>query len=143
MAKGETHESHVSVTEVRLGSDRAFGCVFASVFTIIGLFPLIHGDGIRWWGPGVGAAFLALALVRPAVLNPLNRLWFRFGMVLHRVVSPLVMGLLFYTTVTPVGLLMRACGKDPMRLKRDVAGTSYWIARRPPGPAPESMKQQF
>ncbi len=143
MAKGETHESSAAVTEVKIGSDRAFGCVFAAVSAIVGLFPSIHGGAIRWWALGVGAAFLIAALTRPAVLHPLNRLWFRFGMLLHRIVTPAVMGLLFFTTVTPVGLLMRTTGKDPMRLKRDAAAATYWIVRQPPGPSPESMKRQF
>ena len=77
------------------------------------------------------------------MLAPFNALWFRFGLLLHRVVSPVILALLFFTTVAPVGLLMRAFGKDPLRLKKDRAADSYWILREPPGPSPESMKQQF
>ena len=77
------------------------------------------------------------------VLRPLNRLWFLLGMALHKVVNPLVMGFLFYLTVTPMALFMRLAGKDPLRLKFDRQAKSYWIKRQPAGPAPESMRRQF
>lgn len=127
---------------VKGGSDRAFGIVFAVVFTLIGLLPVLGGGLPSWWALLVAAAFLALALARPALLAPLNRLWLKFGLLLHRIVSPLIMGMLFYGVVTPVGLLMRATGKDPMQRRRDPSAESYWIVREP-GPAPETMKQQF
>ncbi|CAA7622694.1 conserved membrane hypothetical protein [Magnetospirillum sp. LM-5] len=143
MAKGGTHESLTAVTEVKIGSERSFGLVFAVLFAIIALWPLKDGGDIRLWALGAAAAFLVAALAAPQLLKPLNFLWFKFGMLLHHIVTPLVMGLLFFLTVTPVGLLMRATGKDPMRLKRDPAAASYWIERAPPGPAPETMKNQF
>ncbi|OAN53073.1 SxtJ family membrane protein [Magnetospirillum moscoviense] len=143
MAKGGTHESFTAVTEVKIGSERSFGLVFAVLFAIIALWPLKDGGEIRLWALGAAVAFLVAALAAPRLLKPLNLLWFKFGMLLHHIVTPLVMGLLFFVTVTPVGLLMRATGKDPMRLKRDPAAASYWIERAPPGPAPETMKNQF
>jgi len=76
-------------------------------------------------------------------LRPLNRLWLRFGLLLHAVMNPLIMGLLFYGTVMPIGLLMRLFGKDPLNLKRDAQASSYWIMRTPPGPAPDTMSNQF
>jgi hypothetical protein len=82
-------------------------------------------------------------LLRPAVLNPLNRVWLKFGLLLHKVVNPAIMALLFYGTVLPTGLIMRAMGKDLLRLKREPDAASYWIVRAPPGPAPETMKDQF
>src|SRR5712672_789619 len=88
-------------------SDRSFGFVFAVVFAIIGCWPLIHGAAPRWWALGLGAAFAALALARPQLLHPLNRAWLAFGRLLHRVVSPLVMGMVFFTVVTPTGWIMR------------------------------------
>jgi hypothetical protein len=84
-----------------------------------------------------------LALLWTAPLRPLNRAWLKLGLLLSKIVSPVVMMVLFYATVTPVGVLMRWAGKDPLRLRRDAAATSYWIPREPPGPAPNSMKQQF
>lgn len=143
MAKGQTHEDLRRDTEIPLGSDRSFGLVFAVVFAVVGLWPLLNGEPFRPWALGTAVAFLIAALVMPRRLRPLNLLWFKFGMLLHHIVTPLVMGLLFFLTVTPVGMLMRASGKDPMRLKRDPAATSYWILRDPPGPAPETMKNQF
>jgi hypothetical protein len=79
----------------------------------------------------------------PAALRPLNRAWMLLGLVLYKIVNPIVMALLFFSTMTPVGALMRACGKDPLRLRRDPAAASYWIAREPPGPAAETMRNQF
>jgi hypothetical protein len=73
----------------------------------------------------------------------LNRVWLRLGLVLYKVVSPIAMGLVFVTTVVPIGLVMRALGKDPLRLRRDSHAASYWIQRDPPGPAPDTMKNQF
>jgi len=73
----------------------------------------------------------------------LNKLWFHFGLLLHKIVSPLVMGLLFFVTVTPIGLLMRTLGKTPLKLEFDKDADSYWILRDPPGPAPDTMKRQF
>jgi hypothetical protein len=143
MAKGGTHEDlSRAAGPVPVGSERSFGLVFAVVFTIIALLPLKDGESVRLWALGVAGVFLVAALAVPKILRPLNLVWFRFGMLLHHIVTPLVMGLLFFVTVTPIGVLMRLCGKDPLRLKRNDAA-SYWIARTPPGPAPETMKQQF
>jgi hypothetical protein len=138
-----THEDNARTHEVKQGSDRAFGLVFAAFFALIGLWPLIGGEGVRGWAIGLALAFLLVALSRPALLNPLNRGWFLFGLLLHRIVNPLVMGLLFFGTVMPIGLLMRLFGKDPLRLKFDSTAESYWITRDPPGPAAGGMKNQF
>lgn len=91
----------------------------------------------------VAAGFLAAALFHPGWLRSLNRLWFRFGMLLHAVVNPLIMALVFFVAVAPIGLLMRVLGKDPLRLKREPTAKSYWIERRPPGPEPDSLRNQF
>jgi hypothetical protein len=84
-----------------------------------------------------------VALLWPAVLAPLNRIWTRFGLLLHRIVSPVVLGVMFFGVVTPMGLVMRALGKDPLRLRFDPAARTYWIERRPPGPAPDTLNNQF
>ena len=117
--KPEIHEDYGRAEEVKLGSERAFGVVFALVFAVVGLWPLMEGGAVGAWALGIGAVFILVALARPGLLRPLNRLWFRFGLLLNKVVNPLVMGLLFYFTVTPIGLLMRALGKDPLRLRFD------------------------
>ena len=130
-------------TEVRMGSDRAFGLVFAGVFAIVALVPLISGGGPRWWALAVAAGFAALALARPAVLRPLNRLWFRFGLLLHRIVSPIVMGVLFFLTVTPIGLAMRLRHRDLLRQKLDRKAASYWVEIDPEESSKGSMRNQF
>ena len=113
------------------------------MFVVIGLFPLLGGGPPRGWAFGVAGAFLAVALVRPAWLAPFNRAWFKFGLLLQRVVNPLVMAVIYFAVVTPTGLVMRALGKDPLRLRYDPDAESYWIHRDPPGPERESMKNQF
>ena len=139
------HEDFTRKEAVQGSSDRSFGFVMAAFFGLVALFPLLHGplSSIRWWALAVAAAFLAFALLWPAALRPLNRAWLKLGLLLSKVVSPVVLMILFYATVTPISLLMRWAGKDPLRLRRDAAAASYWIPREPPGPAPDSMKQQF
>jgi large-conductance mechanosensitive channel len=95
------------------------------------------------WSLGTAAVFLALALAAPKTLAPLSRLWMKFGLLLHAVVNPVVMAFLFFSTVTPIALIMRALGQDPLRLKLDPAAKTYWIDRTPPGPAPDTMPRQF
>lgn len=137
------HEDYRREGRVRIGSDRAFGLVFSAVFAIIGGWPLIARDEPRWWAVVIVAVLLPVALIRPALLAPLNRLWFRFGLLLHRVVSPIILGLLFFLTVTPTALIMRALGKDPLRLRMEPDAATYWIERTPPGPDPATMPKQF
>ena len=139
------HEDFTREEKVQGSSDRSFGLVMAGFFAIVALLPLRHAplSSIRWWALAVAAVFLVLALLWSAPLRPLNRLWLKLGLLLSKIVSPIVLMILFYVTVTPVGLLMRATGKDPLRLRRNAAAKSYWTPREPPGPAPESMKQQF
>ena len=138
-----THEAFSRDEPVVAGSDRAFGLVMAAAFGIVTLLNGWH-DGRIWpWTGGVAALFLAAALIRPAMLNPLNRLWLKFGLALHGVVNPVVMALLFYGTVLPTGLIMRALGKDLLRLKRQPGAESYWMVRAPSGPAPEPIEEQL
>ncbi len=138
-----THEDFSRSEDATGGSDRAFGLVFAVVFAAIALYPLLAGNPPRLWSLVIAAAFAAVALLRAGLLAPLNRLWTRFGLLLHRIVSPLVLGFMYFAVLTPTGLLLRLAGKDLLALKRDPAAASYWIPRTPPGPAPESLKQQF
>jgi hypothetical protein len=138
-----THENFSREETVVAGSDRSFGLVMAGALATVSLLNGWHNGRIWPWTSGIAALFLAASLLYPAVLNPLNRAWLKFGLLLHKVVNPLVMGLLFYGSVLPTGLVMRWLGKDPLRLKRDPRADSYWIVRRPPGPAPETMKDQF
>jgi hypothetical protein len=125
------------------GSPRGFGIVFAAVFAVIGLWPLMDGEGARTWALVLGAVFLVLALMRPSLLSPLNRLWLGFGAVLHRIVNPLVMGLMFFAVITPTALILRLMGKDLLHRRFSPDSKSYWIPREPPGPEPQSMSNQF
>lgn len=124
-------------------TDRAFGLVMAAAFAVIGLLPLWWQGSWRLWALIVAAAFGATALVAPALLAPLKQLWLALGDLLRRVTTPLVLAFIFYVVLTPMGLLMRLLGKDLLRLRRDASAESYWIERDPPGPAPESFKDQF
>jgi len=129
--------------EVVAGSDRGFGLVLAGVFALIGAFKLwrSHAVWVVWCAAAL--AFLILAVVRPKILAPLNHLWLKLGLRLYKIVNPIVMALMFYLTILPIGLLMRLFRKDPLRLKRDPQAHSYWIERRPPGPAADTMRNQF
>jgi len=137
------HESFDRDEAVHGPSNRSFGLVFAVVFLAIAILPLIFGRGLRVWSLGAAAAFGIIALVAPTVLAPLNKLWLKLGLLLHRVVSPIVLGIMFFLVITPMGLLMRALGKDPLRLRSDRGASTYWIPREPPGPPPDSFTDQF
>lgn len=130
-------------TEVKMGSERSFGIVFAIVFLLIALFPLLGDGGVRLWSAGVAAVFGGLAFLASELLAPLNTLWFKFGMLLSKIMSPIVMGILFFVTVTPTGLIMRARGKDLLRQKLDPDAETYWIEVDPEQAALTSMKKQF
>ncbi len=138
-----THESFARDDDTQGSSDRAFGLVMAGVFLVLALYPLVRGRGLRWWSLLASVAFLLGGLHYPRILGPLNRLWLKLGLLLHAIVNPVVMGLLFYFTVTPIGVLFRWLGKDPLRLRLDQTADTYWIERRPPGPAPDTMPRQF
>jgi predicted membrane metal-binding protein len=118
-------DEHDAVT---VGSERSFGLVFAGVFSVIALWPLIHGSNPRWWALAIAAIFAIAAFLAPSVLKPLNLLWFKFGLLLGRIVGPVVMGAIFFVAVTPTALVFKLLGKDPLRLKADPAAKSYWIA---------------
>jgi small neutral amino acid transporter SnatA (MarC family) len=141
--KDTIHERYSRDETVIGGSARSFGIVMAFAFAVMSLLNWWHsGHSWRWTG-GIAVLFIAVAVLYPAALDPLNRLWLKFGLLLHKVVNPIVIALVFFGTVLPTGLIMRVLGKDPLRLNWQPDATSYWIERRPPGPAPESMKDQF
>ena len=137
------HESYKRSEPTGGSSNRGFGFVFAVFFLIIALWPLIGDGPVRLWAAGVSAAFAVVALAVPRVLGPLNRLWMRFGLLLNRIVNPIIMGLLFFGIVTPMSLTMRLFGKRFLQTELDRGAGSYWIERRPAGPPPESMGNQF
>lgn len=124
-------------------SDRSFGLVFTAFFAVVATLPLWEGGALRNWALIVAGLFLAASLGAPRLLAPLNRLWMKAGRLLGRITSPIALGIVFFGAVMPTGLLMRLFGKDPLRLRADPQARSYWIGRAPPGPAPESLKNQF
>ncbi|MBI1308651.1 MAG: hypothetical protein GC129_02175 [Proteobacteria bacterium] len=127
----------------RAGSASQFGWVFAGFFALVALLPVLHGGQVRAWALALGAVFALVTLWRPHWLQPLNVVWHKFGLLLHYIVGPLVMGVLFFGTITPMGLWLRWRGKKLLALRFDPAAKSYWVKRVPPGPAPESFSDQF
>ena len=142
-AGGGLHENLTRADDVVIGSDRNFGLTWAVVMGVVGAWPLIHGMAPRLWAMIPAGMFLLAAFACPKILAPLKVVWFRVGLVLHHIVTPIVMGLIFYLAVTPTGLILRAMGRDPLRLKKDPSAPSYWIVRDPPGPPPGSLRNQF
>ena len=138
-----TNEPVVWHKKTVMGSNRSFGLIFAVFFCLVALLPAVHGAPVRWWALGVAILFTAVAFLAPRALSPLNWVWFKLGMLLHHVVNPIIMAVMFYGAILPMALLLRALGKDVLRLKRAPESASYWIPREPPAPAPGSMSKQF
>jgi hypothetical protein len=137
-----THETFVREEGSTPGSDRTFGLVMAGALALVAVLNGWHHGPLWPWEAALAGLFLLAALLKPALLHPLNRLWMKLGLLLHKIVNPIVMGLLFYGTIWPTGAIMRMRGRDLLRLKREPASDTYWIAR-PPGPLPETMRDQF
>ena len=137
------HEDLSRKQQIEGSSDRSFGLVFAGVFLVVACWPLFNRDLPRWWALGVAVVFAIVAIWKPALLTHPNRQWTKLGVLLGKVVSPIALGILFYSVITPIGAVMRLTGKDPLRLKLDSGTDSYWISRKPPGPRPDSMTNQF
>ncbi len=137
------HENLQRDQHVEGSSDSAFGLVFAGLFVAIACWPLFYGEAPRWWGFGVAAVLAVITAVKPALLAGPNRLWTKLGVLLGNVVGPIALGVLFYGVVAPLGVVMRLTGKDPLRRKLDPDAASYWMPRKPPGPPPDSLTNQF
>ena len=125
--------------EIKISSNRSFGVVFFIVFLLVALFPLLKGYDLRIWSLVISLIFLALGLLNSKILTPLNRLWFKFGLLLGRFISPLIMGIIFFVVVTPIGIIMRLLKKDLLNLKYNKKET-YWIDKSGPK---SKMKNQF
>jgi hypothetical protein len=145
MNQNTFHETFDRRDDVAIGSDRNFGLVLAGFLSVIGGLKYWHHTNIRvalfWLSASVLMA--AIAFAWPRILHPLNVAWFNLGLLLHRIVSPLIMGLLFFAVVTPVGITMRVWGKRPLNLGFDPKAPSYWIVRDPPGPGSGTFHNQF
>ena len=138
------HENIVSHDDREPPSIRNFGLTFAIVFALIGFSPVVlRGGHPYYWSLILGAAFAAVAYLAPGLLKPLNLLWFKLGMLLHKVVNPVVLGIMFLVFITPIALFLRLLGKKliPLTFERDKS--TYWIERAPPGPSPDSLRKQF
>ena len=138
-----SHESLERNESPQGSSNRTLGLTFAAVFLIISLYPLAFGRPLRLWSIALAAGFAVLALALPDVLGPLNKVWTRLGLLLHRITSPIVLGLMFFCVVTPIGFVMRLRGRDPLRLSMNPDASTYWIDRIPPGPKPDTLPNQF
>ena len=124
---------------IKISSNRSFGTVFFIVFLLIALYPLLKGNDLRIWSLVISFIFLALGSINSKILTPLNRLWFKFGLLLGRFISPLIMGIIFFVVVTPIGIIMRLLKKDLLNLKYNKK-ESYWINKSGPK---SKMKNQF
>ena len=125
--------------EVKLSSNKSFGIVFFIVFLLIGVYPLLKGSDLRIWSLIISFIFLVLGLINSKILTPLNRLWFKFGLLLGKFISPIIMGIIFFIVVTPIGIIMRLFNKDLLNLKFNKKET-YWIDKKGPK---SKMKNQF
>lgn len=126
-----------------LPSDRSFGLLFVVVFALLSVWAWWYGLAWAAWPAALAMLTLLVALLRPALLNPLNRLWMRLAQLLNRVVSPLVLGLIYFGLFTPMAWAMRLRGRDALRLRLDSKAATYWIEREPPGPDPKSLPNQY
>ena len=124
-------------------SNRSFGWLFVAVFLGVACWPLVFGGVPRLGWLIAGATVAAVTVLMPALLTIPNRLWQRLGGLLHRIVSPIVLALMFFGVMTPIGLLMRVFAKQSLQRQRDPTATTYWIQRDPPGPKPDSLPRQF
>ena len=139
----QTHETVLSFRRVESGSDRKFGLAFGGLFALVALWPLVHHAAPRWWALPLSAVFLGAAFFVPAWLTPLNRAWFKFGLILNKIVSPFIMALLFFGAVVPLAWFLRRKGEDLLSLRFAPEAESYWTLRDPPGPPPGTMMKQF
>ena len=125
--------------DIKISSNKSFGIVFSIVFLLIAIYPFIHNQELRVWSLVIATIFLILGLINSRALTPLNKLWFKFGLLLGRIVSPIIMGLIFFLVVTPIAFMMRIIGKDLLNLKFN-KDKSYWIEKTGPK---SKMKNQF
>jgi hypothetical protein len=140
----QTHETVLSFRKVTLGSNRKFGLAFSALFLILGLWPLVrHVGSPRWSMIAISVSLLAVALLFPHLLTPMNRMWFKLGIALNRIVNPIVMGILFFGAVVPLGWYLRKRDEDLLSLKMRPDAVTYWIERQPPGPLRGTLTKQY
>ena len=128
------------MNKVKISSNKDFGLVFFVVFLIVSLWPLINGEPIRIWSAIISLVFLILGLMNSKLLIPLNKLWIKFGAILGVIISPIIMGIVFFLVVTPIGIILRIMSKDLLKKNYDKKRKTYWIKR---DKQVGTMKQQF
>ena len=129
-----------SNSKINISSNRNFGLVFFVIFLIVALWPLKHEEDIRLWSLALSIIFFILGILNSKLLTPLNKLWFKFGMFLGLIVSPIVMGIVYFLVVTPIGIFMRLLGKDSLKISKAKNASTYWIKRIE---KQSTMKKQF
>ncbi len=129
----------MNTKDIKIGSNKSFGIVFAIVFSLIALWPLLKGNEIRLWSLIISLIFLILGFMNSKILTPLNKLWFKLGIFLGNFIAPIIMGIIFFFVVTPTGIIMKLLGKDLIKLKKNNEN-SYWIEKKD---IKSSMKNQF
>ena len=128
------------MNKIKKSSNRNFGLVFFIAFLIVSTWPLTYEEPVRIWSAIISLIFLILGLINSKLLTPLNKLWFKFGMLLGAIIAPIVMGVVFFLVITPIGFIMRIMGKDLLKKRYDKKKETYWIKRdKPVG----TMKKQF
>ena len=127
------------MNDIKISSNRSFGLVFFVVFLLISIYPLLHGQNLRFWLLIVAIIFLALGLLNSKILTPLNKIWIKFGLFLGSIISPIIMSIIFFFVVTPISFVMKILGKDMLNLKRNNNNT-YWVEKSGPK---SKMKNQF
>jgi hypothetical protein len=138
-----SHEDFRRDNEIRGGTDRSFGLVFAVVFLLISLWPIVNEGTFKLWALIISFVFLILSILRPSSLALPNKYWAKFGGLLHTLVNPIVLGVIFYVVLTPMAVAGRLAGRDVLKLKLKKDASSYWIERQPPDAENNSMKNQF
>ena len=126
-------------SKIKIGSNKSFGIVFFIVFLIIAIWPLLNGYEIRYWSLIISIVFLILGILNSKILTPLNKIWFKIGILLGNVISPIVMSIIFFLVVTPTSFIMKILGKDLLNLKKNTKN-SYWIKKQNQN---SRMKNQF
>jgi hypothetical protein len=128
------------MNKIKISTNRNFGLVFFIVFLIVSIWPLTNEEPARIWSAIISSVFFILGLMNSKLLTPLNKLWFKFGMILGSIIAPIVMGIVFFLVITPIGLFMKIIGKDLLNIKYDKRKKTYWVKRNIPI---NTMKRQF
>ena len=126
-------------SKIKISSNRSFGIVFFVVFLIVSTWPLLNAGEIRYWSLAISVTFLVLGIMNSKILTPLNKIWFKIGILLGNFIAPIVMGIIFFLIVTPTSIIMKILGKDVLNLKKN-NNNSYWIKKTGPK---NIMKNQF